>query len=117
MLSLASSPLARRCRQHRCQPSRHPTTRGDLDLSVLAQRLLLAVYAYGTNTGIRAVAARRLFKISTTASAIGVALLVPIWAATDCRCRTRACRCRLRARVSLQQCIPGSARERARDSA
>jgi TnpA family transposase/integrase len=32
-------------------------TRGDLDPGVLAQRLLLAVYAYGTNTGIRAVAA------------------------------------------------------------
>ena len=31
--------------------------RGDLDPNVLAQRLLLAVYAYGTNTGIRAVAA------------------------------------------------------------
>ena len=31
--------------------------RGDLDHGVLAQRLLLAVYAYGTNTGIRAVAA------------------------------------------------------------
>ena len=31
--------------------------RGDLDPGVLAQRLLLAVYAYGTNTGIRAVAA------------------------------------------------------------
>jgi hypothetical protein len=31
--------------------------RGDLDPDVLAQRLLLAVYAYGTNTGIRAVAA------------------------------------------------------------
>jgi hypothetical protein len=30
---------------------------GDLDPGVLAQRLLLAVYAYGTNTGIRAVAA------------------------------------------------------------
>jgi hypothetical protein len=27
--------------------------------------------------------ARRLFKISTTASAVGVALLVPIWAATE----------------------------------
>ena len=33
------------------------TARGDLDPGVLAQRLLLAVYAYGTNTGIRAVAA------------------------------------------------------------
>jgi hypothetical protein len=32
-------------------------TRGDLDPGVLAQRLLLAVYAYATNTGIRAVAA------------------------------------------------------------
>jgi hypothetical protein len=32
-------------------------TRGDLDPGALAQRLLLAVYAYGTNTGIRAVAA------------------------------------------------------------
>jgi hypothetical protein len=32
-------------------------TRGDLDPGMLAQRLLLAVYAYGTNTGIRAVAA------------------------------------------------------------
>jgi TnpA family transposase/integrase len=32
-------------------------TRGDLDPGVLAQRLLLAVHAYGTNTGIRAVAA------------------------------------------------------------
>jgi hypothetical protein len=31
--------------------------RGDLDPGVRAQRLLLAVYAYGTNTGIRAVAA------------------------------------------------------------
>jgi len=31
-------------------------SRGDLDPGVLAQRLLLAVYAYGTNTGIRAVA-------------------------------------------------------------
>jgi hypothetical protein len=31
-------------------------TRGDLDPGVLAQRLLLAVYAYGTNIGIRAVA-------------------------------------------------------------
>jgi len=31
--------------------------RGDLDPGVLDQRLLLAVYAYGTNTGIRAVAA------------------------------------------------------------
>ncbi|WP_206050665.1 Tn3 family transposase [Nocardioides speluncae] len=30
--------------------------RGDLALEVLAERLLLAVYAYGTNTGIRAVA-------------------------------------------------------------
>lgn len=30
--------------------------RGDLPPDVLAQRLLLAVYAYGTNTGIRAVA-------------------------------------------------------------
>jgi TnpA family transposase len=33
------------------------TARGDLDPGVLAQRLLLAVYGYGTNTGIRAVAA------------------------------------------------------------
>jgi Tn3 transposase DDE domain len=31
--------------------------RGNLDPGVLAQRLLLAVYAHGTNTGIRAVAA------------------------------------------------------------
>jgi hypothetical protein len=31
--------------------------RGDLNPGVLAQRLLLALYAYGTNTGIRAVAA------------------------------------------------------------
>jgi hypothetical protein len=31
--------------------------RGDLDPGVLTQRLLPAVYAYGTNTGIRAVAA------------------------------------------------------------
>jgi TnpA family transposase len=31
--------------------------RTDLDPGVLAQRLLLAIYAYGTNTGIRAVAA------------------------------------------------------------
>lgn len=30
--------------------------RGDLPESVLAERLLLAIYAYGTNTGIRAVA-------------------------------------------------------------
>jgi hypothetical protein len=33
-------------------------TRGDLDPGVLAERLLLAVYAYGTNTGIRAVRGR-----------------------------------------------------------
>jgi TnpA family transposase len=33
------------------------TARGDLDPGTLAQRLLLALYAYGTNTGIRAVAA------------------------------------------------------------
>jgi len=32
---------------------------------------------------IKQVKARRLFKISTTASAAGVALLVPIWAATE----------------------------------
>lgn len=32
-------------------------TRSDLPAAVLFQRLLLAVYAYGTNTGIRAVAA------------------------------------------------------------
>lgn len=32
-------------------------TRGDMDARVLAERLLLVVYAYGTNTGIRAVAA------------------------------------------------------------
>lgn len=30
--------------------------RGDLDSGVLAERLLLAIYAYGTNTGIRAIA-------------------------------------------------------------
>jgi hypothetical protein len=33
--------------------------------------------------GIKQVKARRLFKISTTASAVGVVLLVPIWAATE----------------------------------
>jgi hypothetical protein len=33
------------------------TARGDLDSGMLAERLLLAVYGYGTNTGIRAVAA------------------------------------------------------------
>ncbi|MGI8313184.1 transposase [Saccharopolyspora hattusasensis] len=32
-------------------------TRGEIDPAVLAERLLLLVYAYGTNTGIRAVAA------------------------------------------------------------
>jgi hypothetical protein len=32
---------------------------------------------------IKQAKARRLFKISTTASAVGVALLVPIWAATE----------------------------------
>ncbi len=32
---------------------------------------------------IKRARARRLFKISTTASAAGVALLVPIWAATE----------------------------------
>lgn len=32
---------------------------------------------------IKRAKARRLFKISTTASAAGVALLVPIWAATE----------------------------------
>jgi hypothetical protein len=32
---------------------------------------------------IKQVKARRLFKVSTTASAVGVALLVPIWAATE----------------------------------
>lgn len=32
---------------------------------------------------IKRAKARRLFKISTTASAVGVALLVPIWAATE----------------------------------
>ncbi|HKS44984.1 MAG TPA: Tn3 family transposase [Amycolatopsis sp.] len=32
-------------------------TRGDLDPEVLAERLLLLIYAYGTNTGVRAVAA------------------------------------------------------------
>ncbi|MBT8227336.1 MAG: Tn3 family transposase [Dactylosporangium sp.] len=32
-------------------------TRGDLPAEVLVERLLLAIYAYGTNTGIRAVAA------------------------------------------------------------
>jgi len=31
-------------------------TRGDLDAETLAERLLLVIYAYGTNTGIRAVA-------------------------------------------------------------
>jgi hypothetical protein len=31
--------------------------RGSIDADVLAERLLLAIYAYGTNTGIRAVAA------------------------------------------------------------
>jgi hypothetical protein len=30
--------------------------RGDLALAVLAERLMLAIYAYGTNTGIRAIA-------------------------------------------------------------
>ena len=30
--------------------------RGDLAADVLAERLLLAIYAYGTNTGIRAIA-------------------------------------------------------------
>jgi len=30
--------------------------RGDLAAEVLAERLLLAIYAYGTNTGIRAIA-------------------------------------------------------------
>ena len=34
---------------------------------------------------IKRAKARRLFKISTTASAIGVTLLVPIWAATEYR--------------------------------
>jgi hypothetical protein len=33
--------------------------RGDLFREVLAERLLLAVYAYGTNTGIRAIAGDR----------------------------------------------------------
>ncbi len=32
---------------------------------------------------IRYIEARRRFKISTTASGLGVALLVPIWAATE----------------------------------
>jgi TnpA family transposase len=32
-------------------------TRGDLPAEILVERLLLAIYAYGTNTGIRAVAA------------------------------------------------------------
>ena len=32
------------------------TTRGDLDETTLAERLLLVIYAYGTNTGIKAVA-------------------------------------------------------------
>jgi len=32
---------------------------------------------------IRQAKARRLFRISTTASGVGVALLVPIWAATE----------------------------------
>ena len=32
-------------------------TRGDIAAATLFQRLLLTVYAYGTNTGIRAVAA------------------------------------------------------------
>jgi hypothetical protein len=32
-------------------------TRGDIAAATLFERLLLAVYAYGTNTGIRAVAA------------------------------------------------------------
>ena len=31
------------------------TGRGDLDREILAERLLLGVYAYGTNTGIRAI--------------------------------------------------------------
>lgn len=33
--------------------------RGDLAPEVLAERLMLAVYAYGTNTGIRSVAGGR----------------------------------------------------------
>ncbi|WP_190813404.1 Tn3 family transposase [Saccharopolyspora pogona] len=32
-------------------------TRGEIDPAVLAERLLLLIYAYGTNTGVRAVAA------------------------------------------------------------
>jgi TnpA family transposase len=32
-------------------------TRGELDAAVVAERLLLLIYAYGTNTGVRAVAA------------------------------------------------------------
>jgi Tn3 transposase DDE domain-containing protein len=32
-------------------------TRGEIDPAVLAKRLLLLVYAYGTNAGVRAVAA------------------------------------------------------------
>ncbi len=45
-----------------------------LDAQVLAERLLLAIYAYGTNTGIRAVAARRpLATARTTCATPGAA--------------------------------------------
>lgn len=41
-----------------CLTAFTPTgTRGDIDPAVLAERLMLLIYAYGTNTGIRAVAA------------------------------------------------------------
>lgn len=41
-----------------CLSAFTPTgTRGDIDPSVLAERLMLLIYAYGTNAGVRAVAA------------------------------------------------------------
>lgn len=68
---------------------------GTLDVEVLAERLMLAIYAYGTNTGIRAVAAgaghghtedeiryvRRRYLTRDTAQAVAIAIANATFAA------------------------------------
>jgi len=68
---------------------------GTLDIEVLAERLMLAIYAYGTNTGIRAVAAgaghghtedeiryvRRRYLTRDTAQAVAIAIANATFAA------------------------------------
>ena len=51
-------------------------TRGDIAAATLFQRLLLTVYAYWTNTGIRAVAAASTATARTSCAMSGAALTV-----------------------------------------